>query len=576
MKNIFKICFLLTVSTLAFVFLGTTSAKALDRLQFDVIEPYENEDGEFAYNVLHSDVTSYDIGNIPFGESKVITLRIINSGNDIAILDYGFYKNATSTDPSNSANNFEQFKLYYGDTDIVVNKAVLTKASVLQIRIDSATIGNFARRDESATLILETYLGNYNFTITAQDTSIIVDEPVVNPNVPLTYNGSEQTMDFYNLNLGVYEKINFDYSLQQILAVSGNTATDAGTYTASVIIDFTNIGSWPAHLNPSGRFNNIVYVEWEIKKKIETLAGTSYDGLEGNELSTISLPTGWSWVNPTDTMVYGVSEYEAVYTPTDTNNYETVNENIVVNVTKQYSVEFDLSVDAMTDASSNIEKLKEGESKVYQITANSGYLINSVKINNIEQLKDGELVSTMPININNINQNYEIVATTERIIVFPVEGYDELIIDIKDNKSFEIKFPGEFSDFKFKEVILNGNVITSGFSFKEGSIIMVIEEELLSTLSNGEYNVAITLEDNSLAIARFNILNSEVTNPDTGENDVTPGDTTNPDTGENGTTPEDTTNPSTGDNVLIYGILTLLSLFGLTMTTRLKKNNKNI
>ncbi len=55
--------------------------------------------------------------------------------------------------------------------------------------------------------------------------------------------------------------------------------------------------------------------------------------LYGSRLSEISLPDGWEWVNPQQTLeTVGQKEFQAVYTPVDTINYNTITVNIPVNV----------------------------------------------------------------------------------------------------------------------------------------------------------------------------------------------------------------------------------------------------
>ncbi len=551
MKNILKSRLTITIITLLYILLFTTNVNATELLKFDVVEITNNTIENFAYDIIQADVTSYNIGNLTFGEEKEIVLRITSAiENGVPNKEYGFYLDDTSTDSSNSANRYDHLHLYLPLSDDEISQRIIfDDAAFYRIKIDKASVGNFAQRTISFDLIFETNYGNVSFRVEGQDTKLILSEPVTNPDSPLVYNGSEQTMPFYILNSGIYDDSLFT-GVNPSIEVSGNTGTDAGFYTATIRTAFTNSASWDPSLNIFGKYNDTILVQWEIKKKVETLSGMVYNGLANNKLSTVDLPEGWDWVNPTTSLKVGTNTYEAIYTPSDTNNYEIVRENITVSAASQYSIKFDLTEYGETDASSDTIYLEKGKSGTYEITSLSGYQFTSIKINNVEQLLNGQKVMSMPINIDNIDGNYEIIATTERIITIPEQGYDNLTIDVINNNVLEIKFPGDFASFKPKEVSIDGKVITTGFSFKEGSIIMILEESLLSTLTNGDHNIKITLEDNSLALASFNVTGSKVVET------------------------EPTVNPLTEDNVVISSIAAVISLLGVATTIMLRKKSK--
>jgi hypothetical protein len=60
--------------------------------------------------------------------------------------------------------------------------------------------------------------------------------------------------------------------------------------------------------------------------------------MDGQTLGDIVLPAGWSWETPTDAVGdVGTQKHTAIFTPTDTVNYETVTEDITVTVLKSAS-----------------------------------------------------------------------------------------------------------------------------------------------------------------------------------------------------------------------------------------------
>lgn len=93
--------------------------------------------------------------------------------------------------------------------------------------------------------------------------------------------------------------------------------TDAGTYTANI-----TLGDATAS------------VEYTISKANPTYtAPTGLTATYGDTLSAVTLPTGWTWANSSASVGNaGTNTFKATFTPTDTANYNTV-ENIDVTVT---------------------------------------------------------------------------------------------------------------------------------------------------------------------------------------------------------------------------------------------------
>lgn len=93
--------------------------------------------------------------------------------------------------------------------------------------------------------------------------------------------------------------------------------TDAGSYTASI-----TLGDATAS------------VAYTVAKADPTYtAPTGLTATYGDTLSTVTLPAGWAWADSTQSVGnVGTNSFKATYTPTDTANYNTV-ENIDVTVT---------------------------------------------------------------------------------------------------------------------------------------------------------------------------------------------------------------------------------------------------
>ncbi len=106
------------------------------------------------------------------------------------------------------------------------------------------------------------------------------------------------------------------------MSVTGNKGTNAGNYTASVT---SKTGQW------SDGSTAPVTVSWRIKKanpSSPTLP-TNLEGVTGNPLSSITLPSGYRWVNGSRTIDSGTTSYPAIYNP-DSNNYNDLSVNLSV------------------------------------------------------------------------------------------------------------------------------------------------------------------------------------------------------------------------------------------------------
>ncbi len=563
MKNILKISLLMTMLIFAFILLGSTNVNAaMGGLQFDIIDPNNptiNPDGSKTYTVLQSDVTSYDVGNIPYGESKTITLLITNTtANGIGSQKYGFFKNSTSTDSSNDANQENHLHFNFGLSGIAASQRnYFDEPAVFQIEIDKAKPGNFSIRNLNVTLIFTMNDKSLiPFSITGTDTSITLSKPVTNPNLPLTYNGNEQTMNFYTLDSGNYTLIDFNDTTYTPMQISGNIGTDAGIYTANIKAPFI-CAKWPADLPVTGVYNNTYQVQWEIKQFETPVPTDIFEGEVGNTLETIALPTGWSWVDKSTVIQSGEIKYPVKFEhPTDTKNYANVSGEVFVKGLDKFSITFDLSENGNTTATNNPEYLIVGNSKSYTITSDLGYQFTSIKINGVEQIENNIPVTTMDININNIDKNYSIVATTERIIINPMSEYTNLTFDISKDKLIQIKWDLDFDTFDANYLKLNGKQLLEGFNFKKGSVILELDSTVLATLPLGENKIEVELASGELAVATVTVIDSSKSNTDTD----TDSDSEN--------------NPVTNDNIITYSIIGLVAIIGIVSTIVIRKKSR--
>ena len=131
-----------------------------------------------------------------------------------------------------------------------------------------------------------------------------------------TYTGSAITLDITG----------FD---ENYMNMQGTTsATTANDYQVKYSLKDTENCSWDNDTTDE------VVINWKILKAIpEYTLPTNLSGAKGNALSTVELPTGWTWKTPNTIMSdVGNQDFEIIFTPEDTNNYETVEKTVTVNV----------------------------------------------------------------------------------------------------------------------------------------------------------------------------------------------------------------------------------------------------
>ena len=132
-------------------------------------------------------------------------------------------------------------------------------------------------------------------------TAVGPDKPTLSITETYTYNGNEQ----------IASVTGFDSNTMEI---TDNKKTNARTYTIKVT---SKTGRW------SDGTKDPVTIEWTIEKANPNPdKPTNLKAIQGDTLSEVKLPSGWSWNEPnTQITDSGSKTYKATFTPTDTENY---------------------------------------------------------------------------------------------------------------------------------------------------------------------------------------------------------------------------------------------------------------
>jgi hypothetical protein len=155
---------------------------------------------------------------------------------------------------------------------------------------------------------------------------------LVTKNVPLTVNKADITGITYSNAAytynGTQRKLLITGSLPTgaSVAYTNNTATNAGVYNAvATITGGTNYKN--KTLNATLTINKA-----DPTYTIPTLQEITYSPTV--KLSNIILPSGWAWSNGNTVPTVNVTSYSAIFTPTDTLNYNQLTKNIPLTVNK--------------------------------------------------------------------------------------------------------------------------------------------------------------------------------------------------------------------------------------------------
>ena len=144
------------------------------------------------------------------------------------------------------------------------------------------------------------------------DVEFAPDKPTLS-NGTYTYNGSEQSVGING----------FDNATMDI---EGNTATVVGNYTVTVK---SKNGKWSDGTKEPVTFNWFI-----VKANPSYTLPTGLNAVQGDKLSDVTLPDGWTWNTPeTQLTNAGSNTYKATFTPSDTDNYNVLTDiDVTVNV----------------------------------------------------------------------------------------------------------------------------------------------------------------------------------------------------------------------------------------------------
>ena len=318
--------------------------------------------------------------------------------------------------------------------------------------------------------------------------------------------------------------------------LTAGTHTYKATYTPEDTTNYKTITDIDIEVNVKDKFDVITSVDGGNG----TITPSKIGVVEGTKVEITFTPnTGYMidkvLVNTVETTVTG-------------NKIElTVNEEKDVKVSYK-KIPFTVTVkdvDGATITPNGAVAVSYGEDKEFTITANSGYKLVKVLVDETD--KTADMVGNT-LKLTNITSNINLEVVVEKIVYEVIEGANQKYTITKNNEA-KFKINADFRLFDDGKVYVDNELVDpKNYTAESGSTIITLKKEFVDTLSVGEHTLKVLFNDGGEAITTFNV--TKVTVP--------------------------TINPQTGDNIgfyIISGILSIVGLAGAGIFYRRKQTN---
>ena len=202
-------------------------------------------------------------------------------------------------------------------------------------------------------------------------------------------------------------------------------------------------------------------------------------------------------------------------------------------------------VDGATITPNGAVAVSYGEDKEFTITANSGYKLVKVLVDEVDKTTD--MVGDT-LKLTNITSNINLEVVVEKIVYEVTEGANQEYTITKDNEA-KFKINADFRLFDTGKVYVDNELVDpKNYTAESGSTIITLKKEFVDTLSVGKHTLKVLFNDGGQATTIFNVAKTTVP----------------------------VENPNTLDNVMIYIVSGVLSIIGITgAITFYKRKQKN-
>ena len=287
-----------------------------------------------------------------------------------------------------------------------------------------------------------------------------------------------------------------------------------------------------------------------------TITPSKIDVIEGSKVKITFTPNTGYMIDKV--LVNGIEK-----TVTGNEIEITVDEEKTVEVSYK-KIPFTITVEEVTGATVNPDgtvTVGYGDDKDFTITANTGYKLVKVLVNDVEKALDGNTLK-----LKNITSNMKIKVVVEKIEYKVIEGAEQTYT-IKEDTEARFRIDADYSLFNNKVYVDNVLVDSSNYTSKSGSTIIVLNKDYVDTLAVGEHTLKVAFADGGEAETTFTIA-KKAENNNNNENNTPSKPEDKEEMKDNGS------NPKTGDNIMLYVAIASMSIIGLVATTIVAKKKK--
>jgi len=409
--------------------------------------------------------------------------------------------------------------------------------------------------------IKATNVGNYSITVSLKDKDNYEWKDGTTTDLVLNWSITQATPD-YTVPTGltsVKGKVLSDVVLPTgftwnapATVLTAGTNTYKATFTP---VDTTNYKTI-TDIDIEVDVKNIFDVITSVPGGNGTITPSKIDVIEGSKVKITFTPNTGYMVDKV--LVNGIEK-----TVTGNEIEITVDEEKTVEVSYK-KIPFTITVEEVTGATVDPDgtvTVSYGDNKDFTITANTGYKLVKVLVNDVEKTLDGNTLK-----LKNITSNMKIKVVVEKIEYKVIEGAEQTYTITEDTEA-RFKIDADYSLFNNKVYVDNVLVDSSNYTSKSGSTIIVLNKDYVDTLAAGEHTLKVAFADGGEAETTFTIVR-KAENNNNNENNTPSKPEDKEEMKDNGS------NPKTGDNIMLYVAIASMSIIGLGATTIVAKKKK--
>ena len=409
--------------------------------------------------------------------------------------------------------------------------------------------------------IKATNVGNYSITVSLKDKDNYEWKDGSNGDLTINWSITQATPD-YTVPTGltsVKGKVladvalptGFTWNAPATVLTVGKTKYKA-TFTPVDTTNYKTITDIDIEVNVKNTFNVIT----SVPGGNGTITPSKIDVIEGSKVKITFTPNTGYMIDKV--LVNGIEK-----TATGNEIEITVDEEKTVEVSYK-KIPFTITVEEVTGATVDPDGLvtvSYGDNKDFTITANTGYKLVKVLVNDVEKALDGNTLK-----LKNITSNMKIKVVVEKIEYKVIEGAEQTYTITEDTEA-RFRIDADYSLFNNKVYVDNVLVDSSNYTSKSGSTIIVLNKDYVDTLAVGEHTLKVAFTDGGEAETTFTIAR-KAENNNNNENNTPSKPEDKEEMKDNGS------NPKTGDNIMLYVAIASISIIGLVATTIVAKKKK--